>query len=92
MVSMFFWQLYLCGAVVSAIVASVAVDWFGERDEPRDEPLVRAAVIVLAGVLWPILLVGLMQLSLVAGLARAMRTTPVGQPDEVPPKRRTARN
>ena len=30
--------------------------------------------------------------SFVAGLARAMRTTPVGQPDEVPPKRRTARD
>ena len=89
---MFFWQLYLCGAVVSAVVASVAADWFGERDEPRDEPRVRAAVIVLVGVLWPILLVGLMQLSFVAGLARAMRTTPVGQRDEVPPKRRTARD
>ena len=63
------WQLYLCGALITAVGASVATDRFSEREEPRH----RTGLIPLAGVLWPVVLVGLMQLILIAGLAKAMR-------------------
>jgi hypothetical protein len=63
------WQLYLCGALVTAVSASVATDRFSEREEP----LPRTGLIASAGVLWPVLLVGLMQLILIIGLAKATR-------------------
>jgi hypothetical protein len=63
------WQLYLCGALVTAVGASVATDRFSEREEP----LPRTGLISLAGLLWPVVLVGLTQLILIAGLAKAMR-------------------
>ena len=63
------WQLYLCGALVTAFGASVATNRFSERQEP----LPRTRLIALAGVLWPVVLIGLMQLILIAGLAKAMR-------------------
>ena len=63
------WQLYLCGALVSAVGASVATERFSEREEP----LPRTGLIALASVLWPVVVVGLMQLIFIAGLAKAMR-------------------
>jgi hypothetical protein len=63
------WQLYLCGALVTAVGTPVATARFSEREEP----LPRAGLIALAAVLWPVVLVGLMQLILIAGLAKAMR-------------------
>jgi hypothetical protein len=62
-------QLYLCGALVTVVGASVATDLFSEREEP----LARTGLMALAGVLWPIVVVGLMQLIFIAGLAKAMR-------------------
>ena len=63
------WQLYLCGALVTAVGASVATDWFSEREEP----LPHAGLIALASVLWPVMVVGLVQLITIAGVAKAMR-------------------
>jgi hypothetical protein len=71
MISMLLWQVYLCGALVTAAGASVAADLFSEPDVPS---ATRKGVIVYAGVLWPVLLVGLLQLICIAGLAKAMST------------------
>ena len=64
------WQLYLCGALVTLVGASVAKDRFSEREEQ----LPRTRLIALTGVLWPVVLVGLMQLMLIAGLAQGNDT------------------
>jgi hypothetical protein len=63
------WQLYLCGALVTAVGALVVTDRFSEHEEP----VPRTGLIALAAVLWPVVVVGLMQLILIAGLAKAMR-------------------
>jgi hypothetical protein len=65
---MLLWQIYLCGALVAAAGASVATDLFSERDVPTTA---RTGAIVFAGVLWPVLLVGLLQLICIVGLAKA---------------------
>jgi hypothetical protein len=75
---MFWWQIYLCGALVTAAGASVGADLFSERDVPV---VVRTGAILLAGVFWPVVLVGMVQLICIAGLAKAMRTAGPGQRD-----------
>lgn len=65
------WQVYLCGAVVALAGVSVAADLFSERDVSSTT---RRAVIVFAGVLWPVLLVGLLRVVCVVGLAKAANT------------------
>ena len=65
--------VYLCGALVSAAGASVASDLFSEPDVPA---ATRTKVIVFAGVAWPVLLVGLLQLICIGGLARAVSAEP----------------
>jgi hypothetical protein len=70
MISMLLWlMIYLCGALVVAAGASVAADLFSERDAPSTA---RTGFIVFAGVLWPVLLVGLLQLICLGGLAKAV--------------------
>jgi hypothetical protein len=68
MVSMLVW-IYLCGSLMAAAGCSVASDLFPEPDVPA---ATRAKVIVFAGVAWPVLLIGLLQLLCVGGLARAV--------------------
>ena len=68
---MLLWQIYLGGALVAATGASVAADLFSEPDVPTTT---RTKVIVFAGVAWPVLLVGLLQLICIGGLAKAMST------------------
>jgi hypothetical protein len=71
MISMLLWQIYLCGAFMAAAGASVAADLFSERDVPSTT---RARLIVFAGVSWPVLLIGLLQLICIGGLAKATST------------------
>jgi hypothetical protein len=71
MISMLLWQIYLCGAFMAAAGASVAADLFSERDVPSTT---RTRLIVFAGVSWPVLLIGLLQLICIGGLGKAMRT------------------
>lgn len=66
---MLLWLMsYLCGALVAA---SVAADLFSQPDVPSTT---RTRVIVFAGVAWPVLLAGLLQLVCIAGLASAVST------------------
>jgi hypothetical protein len=60
--------VYLCGSLVAAAGASVAADLFSEPGVPAAS---RTKVIVFAGVVWPVLLVGLLELTFI-GLARAV--------------------
>ena len=71
MISMLLLQIYLCGAFMAAAGASVAADLFSERDVPSTT---RTRLLVFAGVSWPVLLIGLLQLLCIAGLAKAMST------------------
>jgi hypothetical protein len=56
---------------MAAAGASVAADLFSERDVPS---ITRARLIVFAGVPWPVLLIGLLQLICIGGLAKATNT------------------
>lgn len=69
--------IYLCGLLPAAAGASVVADLFSERGEPF---AARTRVIVSAGVLWPVLLVGLLQMVCIAGLAAAVSTALRAQP------------
>jgi hypothetical protein len=71
MISMLLWQIYLVGALVAATGASVAADLFSDPDVPTTSC---TTVIVLAGVVWPVLLIGLLQMMCIGGLAKAMST------------------
>ena len=68
---MLLWQIYLGVALVAASGASVAADLFSEADVPTTT---HTKVIVFAGVAWPVLLVGLLQLICIGGFAKAMST------------------
>jgi hypothetical protein len=72
MISMLLW-VYLCGSLVVAAGSSVAADLLSERDVPA---ATRTKVIVFAGVGWPVLLVGLLQLICIGGIARAVSADP----------------
>ena len=61
--------VYLCGSLVAAAGSSVAADLVSEPDVPA---ATRTKVIVFAGVAWPVLLVGLLQLICIGGLPRAV--------------------
>jgi hypothetical protein len=74
MIWMLWCQIYLCGALVTLVGASIAAYRLSEPDVPA---AARAGAIVIAGVSWPVLLVGLLQLLCVAGLAKAVRSTRV---------------
>jgi hypothetical protein len=69
MISVLLWLIYLCGVLVAVAGASMTADLFSERGVPASA---RTAVIVFAGVLWPVLLVGLLELVCITGLAAAV--------------------
>jgi hypothetical protein len=76
---------YLCGALITAVGALIAANRFSDRRAAA--PFSREAVAVLAGALWPVLAVGLMQVLIVVGLFRWMRAAPAIEPDNVPVRR-----
>ena len=68
---MLLWLIYLCGVLVALAAASMTADLFSDHGVPASA---RTAVIVFAGVLWPVLLVGLLELACLGGLAAAVST------------------
>lgn len=62
---------YLIGAVVTATGALVVAESLGDGRMPR--PRRRGSLAVLAGALWPVLLIGLVQLAAVAAVAKSMK-------------------
>jgi hypothetical protein len=67
--AMLWWEIYLCGAAVAAVAASVVADLSSERDAGA---AATAAMIVLAAISWPVVLGGLLQLICIAGAAEAV--------------------
>ncbi|MCW2649081.1 MAG: hypothetical protein JWR32_57 [Mycobacterium sp.] len=63
-------SVYLIGAVVTATGALVAAESLGDGRMPR--PRHRGWLTVSAGALWPVLLIGLVQLAVVAAVAKTM--------------------
>jgi hypothetical protein len=64
-------SMYLC---VAALVAGAAVAFaVWSRGPERSTPHITAGPALLAGALWPLLLVGAVQWLLVHGLAKALR-------------------
>ena len=62
-------QIYLCGAFVAAASVSLAIDLFSERDVKLS---VHTGVIFIAAVLWPVMLIGLLQFMCIAGVTKAL--------------------
>lgn len=79
-------NVYLCGWLVTTIGTVVAAN---RLCDPRMSPQspVRGSLAVLAGVLWPVLVVGVVELIAVAVLARRMRTDNVSHSDQAPMQR-----
>ena len=79
-------QVYLCGWMAAVVAAMIVPGRRGVDKTPA--PLSHWPLVVVAGALWPVLVVGLVQLVLIVLLAKTMRaTTPA--PDR-PERLRTA--
>ena len=78
-------NVYLCGWLVSTIGALVAAHWLSDRRMSR--PLSRGSLAVLAGVLWPVLVVGVVELIAIVVVARRMRAASARQSDQAPMER-----
>jgi hypothetical protein len=76
MISVLLWLIYLCGVLVAVAGASMTADLFSKRGVPANA---RTAVIVFAGVLWPVLLVGLLELVCITALAAGVNTVLAAQ-------------
>lgn len=67
---MLLWQFYLYGALIAAAGASVAADLFSDD---FSSPQRHTGLTVIAGLLWPVLLVGLLQYGCITVVGRAVR-------------------
>ena len=76
-------NVYLWGALVTAVGALMASYQFAGVEAER--PLGRAAVAVVAGALWPVLVVGAAQFVAIAALVRVMRKRAEPAPFNEPP-------
>ena len=67
---MLLWQIYLYGALIAAAGTSVAADLFSDD---HSSPKRHTGLTVVAGVLWPVLLIALLQLACISVLGRVLR-------------------
>jgi hypothetical protein len=81
-------NVYLYGALVATLAALIAAYALYRGAEPRS-PFTRAALAVVAGALWPLLAVGLVQLVLIMLVTEMVRTGSARYPEEaqLPPER-----
>jgi hypothetical protein len=75
-------NVYLCGWLVTTIGAFTAANKVPDRRRPQ--LLTQLWIAVLAGALWPILVVGVIQVIAIAVLARSNRTASVSHADQAP--------
>lgn len=68
-------NVFLCGWVITTIGTLVAANRLSDRRRPQ-------LLAVLAGALWPVLVVGVIELIAIAVLARSMRTAGVSHADQ----------
>jgi biotin transporter BioY len=64
--------LYLCGWLVSSAVAYAVADAVWQGRQPR--PFARGSLAVVAGALWPVLVLGLVEFAAIAATAKAARS------------------
>ena len=74
--------LYLFGAFLGAAVAVV----FAKSAGGQSRAPVPASVVAIAAALWPLLIIGLLQLLAIHGIARAVRARVQPIPDHLPPE------
>ena len=70
--------MYLCGALIAA-VAVIGGSIRFSVPQTAETPLTRLAVAVLAGAIWPLLVVGAVQVLGISVLSRWMRAAPSAQ-------------
>jgi hypothetical protein len=68
---MLLWQIYLYGALIAAAGTSVAADLFSVD---HSSPKRHTGLTLVAGLLWPVLLIGLLQFACISVLGKALRT------------------
>jgi hypothetical protein len=66
------WTIYLCGWVTVSVAAFVVTDTFRVHDMSPGHG--RAALALVAGALWPVVLIGVVQLVCITGAGRWIRT------------------
>ena len=74
--------LYFFGAFLGAAVAVV----FAKSAGGQSRAPVPASVVAIAAALWPLLIIGLLQLLAIHGIARAVRARVQPIPDHLPPE------
>ena len=73
-------NVYLCGWVLTTIGTLVAVSRLPDRRRPQ-------LLAILAGALWPVLVVGVIELIAIVAVARTMRAASARQSDQAPMER-----
>jgi len=68
---MLLWQIYLYGALIAAAGTSVAADLFSTV---HPSPQRHTGLTLVAGLLWPVLLIGLLQFACIHLLGKALGT------------------
>jgi biotin transporter BioY len=69
-------NVYLCGWLVTAVISLVFAN--ESRELRIAPPLTRGVVAVIAGALWPVLVVGILELACIVLLANKLRTADAG--------------
>ena len=64
-------DIYLCGWRVATVAALIAATQFSDRGKSR--PLCVLSLGILVGALWPVLVVGVVELLAIVAFARGMR-------------------
>ena len=64
-------DVYLCGWLVATVAALIAATQFSDRGKSR--LLCVGSLGILAGALWPVLVVGVVELLAIVAVAKAMR-------------------
>jgi hypothetical protein len=73
-------NVYLYGVLVATVAALIAAHALYRGAKPR--PFTRAALAVVAGALWPLLAVGLVQLVVIMLVTKMVRTESARHPEE----------
>jgi hypothetical protein len=76
-------MVYLCGALITAVAAIGGSIRFS-APQTAETPLTRVAVAVLAGAIWPVLVVGAVQVLGISLLTRWRRAATTARADAFP--------
>ena len=64
-------DVYLCGWLVATVAALIGATQFSDRGKSR--PLCVGSLGILVGALWPVLVVGVVELLAIVAVAKGMR-------------------